>query len=127
MPPEQRPLRQATRVTIWHPNQEETTMTKIRSLFGALALTISAGMAQAQMLSITGHGENFALDYGSGHAGNIVGGGPVALVGGAREGDILYQDPSFAQRRAGVARDLGGESPLVYLPQVPASTMMTTR
>jgi hypothetical protein len=114
-------------VTIRHPDQEKTTMTKIQSLFGALALTISAGVAQAQMLTITGNGENFAVEYGPGHVGNIVGGGPVTLTGGAREGQILYQDTSFAQRRAGVAVDMGGESPLVYLPQVPTSTMMTAR
>lgn len=102
-------------------------MIKIRSLFGALALTISAGMAQAQMLTITGNGENFALDYGPGHTGNIVGGGPVTLTGGAQDGLILYQDTSFAQRRGGIARDMGGGSPLVYLPQVPASTMLTAR
>ncbi|RKK03735.1 hypothetical protein EBE87_02965 [Pseudoroseomonas wenyumeiae] len=102
-------------------------MTKIRSLFGALALTISAGMAQAQMLTTTGNGESFAMHYGPGHVGNIVGGGPVTLTGGAQDGLILYQDPSFAQRRAGIARDMGGESPLVYLPEAPVSTMMTAR
>lgn len=102
-------------------------MTKIRSLSGALALTISAGVAQAQMLTITGNGENFAVEYGPGHVGNIVGGGPVTLTGGAQDGLILYQDMSFAQRRAGIARDMGGESPLVYLPQAPAATMVTAR
>jgi hypothetical protein len=102
-------------------------MTKIRSLFGALALTISAGAAQAQMLTITGNGENFAVEYGTSHVGNIVGGGPVTLTGGAQDGLILYQDTSFVQQRADIARDMGGESPLVYLQQVPASTMMTAR
>lgn len=102
-------------------------MSKTRNLFGALALTISAGMAQAQMLTITGTGENFAVEYAPDHVGNIVGGGPVTLTGGAQDGLILYQDMSFAQRRAGIARDMGGESPLVYLPQVPAATMMSAR
>lgn len=102
-------------------------MTKIQSLFGALALTISAGVAQAQMLTITGNGENFAVEYGPGYVGNIVGGGPVTLTGGAKDGLILYQDTSFAQRRAGIAMDMGGESPLVYLPQVPTTSTMAAR
>jgi hypothetical protein len=114
-------------VTIWHPIQEKTSMTKIQSLFGALTLTISAGMAQAQILTITGNGENFAVEYGSGHASNIVGGGTVEIVGGAREGQILYQDASFAQRRLGIAVDMGGEGPLVYLPPISTSPMMTAR
>jgi hypothetical protein len=114
-------------VTIWHPIQEKTSMTKIQSLFGAVALTLSAGMTQAQILTITGNGENFAIEYGSGHVGNIVGGGTVEIVGGAREGQILYQDASFAQRRGGTAVDMGGEGPLVYLPPLSTSTMMTGR
>lgn len=102
-------------------------MTKTQSFFGAVALTISAGMAQAQILNMTGYGENFAVEYGEGHAGNIVGGGFVTLSGGGQDEQILHHDPSLTQRSAGAARDVGGESPLVYLPQVPAFTMMAVR
>jgi hypothetical protein len=103
------------------------TMNMIRSLLGALTLTISAGLAQAQTLTVIGTGENFAVEYGPGHVGNIVGGGAVELLGGAQDGLILYQEAGFARRPSGFPMDPGGEGQLVYLPQVPTSTMMSAR
>jgi hypothetical protein len=103
------------------------TMNKIHTLLGALALGISAGLAQAQTLTITGNGENFAVEYGAGHVGNIVGGGAVTLLGGGEDEQILHGDASFARRPMGIPVDPGGERELVYLPQVPTSTMMSAR
>jgi hypothetical protein len=101
-------------------------MKTMQSILGALALTFSTGLAQAQMLTVTGTGENFAVEYGAGHSGNIVGGGAVELRGGAQDGLIVYRDASFAQR-GGIAMDPGGEGQLVYLPPVPSSTLMSAR
>ncbi|MBC9176669.1 hypothetical protein [Pseudoroseomonas ludipueritiae] len=102
-------------------------MNKTWSFLGALALILPAGLAQAQTLTITGTGESFAVDYGSGHDSNILGGGAVQLQGGGQDGRIVYQDATFVQRRAGIAMDPGGEGQLVYLPPVPTSTMMSAR
>ncbi|MFC3127250.1 hypothetical protein ACFOD4_19490 [Pseudoroseomonas globiformis] len=102
-------------------------MRKTQSFLAVLTLALSAGMAQAQTLSMTGHGENFGLDYGSGHIGNIVGGGAIELHGGGQEGRIVYRDAAFARRPSGVPVDAGGEGQLVYLPLPSASMMMSVR
>lgn len=102
-------------------------MSKTWSFLGALALILPAGLAQAQTLTVTGTGENFAVDYGPSRGGNILGGGAVDLQGGGHDGRIIYRDASFARRRDGTVMDQGGEGHLVYLPPAPTGKVMSAR
>lgn len=102
-------------------------MNKTWSFLGALALIIPASLTQAQTLTVTGTGENFAVEYGADYRGNIVGGGSTQIQGGGQDEHIIYRDATFTQRRAGVAKDTGGEGHLVYLPLVSSTGRMSAR
>ncbi|MXP65075.1 hypothetical protein E0493_17145 [Roseomonas sp. M0104] len=102
-------------------------MTITRSLFAALALLGLAGAAQAQDLTVTDRGENFAVQYDPSYTGNIVGGGYARFAQLGQNTTIAYADPSIGNRAPGTPVDLGGHSDVVYLQQAPAATMLAAR
>lgn len=77
---------------------------------------------------VVGNGESMMIDYGSGPMNNVVGGGAVALSGGAGENlTITHLDRSRAQKPpAGMAPTIiqqGENTEIVWIP-VPSSVLV---
>ena len=67
-------------------------------ILSALLVTGLSGAAMAQEpLRVLGTGENFAVDY-SNDGGNILGGGPVAVVGNSESARYIHSQNAPAQR-----------------------------
>ncbi|MBO1079863.1 hypothetical protein [Roseomonas haemaphysalidis] len=67
-------------------------------ILSALLVTGLSGAAMAQEpLRVLGTGENFAVDY-SNDGGNILGGGPVTVIGSGESARYLHAQGAPAQR-----------------------------
>ena len=93
-------------------------MITFRALLATGALLGLTATAQARdAFSVTGMGENFAVEYAPGYSGNIVGGGSATQRSSGESGQILYSDATAARRTAGVPTFVGGnEGDVVYQP-----------
>jgi len=99
------------------------------ALAGLAGMALFTGaQAQEPGIHILSNGENFAVEYGAAHRGNIVGGGVVRSTGGGENGDIDYagvmahQAPMLPQLIGG-----GEDQQIAYTaPKVPGSLLATS-
>jgi hypothetical protein len=100
--------------------KEMTPMTTFRSLFAAAAAP----------LTVTGTGENFAVEYAPGYIGSIVCGGAVRVIGNGngKSQQIAHLDRRFAQQPAGIPVFVGGsEGTVAYLPAQNPTQFLASR
>jgi hypothetical protein len=90
----------------------------------ATLLALAAAPASAQ-ITVLSQGENFAVQRNAADAGNIVGGGAVALADQGENLRIRHRDPAFAGRAPGIPFQVGGShGDIVYLQPHHASGLV---
>jgi hypothetical protein len=110
---------------------QELIMPMSRLLFALALPFLMAGCAgldgAPSYPRVIANGENTVIEYGSGQKGNVIGGGPVALSGGASENiTITYFDRSKVQMppagRVPVVTQQGENMEIVWVP-MPSSAL----
>ncbi|MDJ0387828.1 hypothetical protein QMO56_06855 [Roseomonas sp. E05] len=83
---------------------------------------IGAAAAQESSIRVLGTGENFAVDY-SNDGGNIVGGGPVKVIGRNENARYIYAPDSPAQHGLVASfANQGENNEIIYTPAPSADT-----
>jgi hypothetical protein len=103
-------------------------MNASRTLLAAAALLgLSGAAAIAAPLTVSGTGENFAVQYDATYSGNIVGGGIVASETRGKDNRVVYANPNHV-RMVGIPVQAGGsEGEVSYLPPALSSVWMASR
>ncbi|MBI0432955.1 hypothetical protein [Roseomonas sp. KE0001] len=93
-------------------------------LLSSMLIAGMAGTAMAAPLTVTSEGENFHVEY-SNDGGNILGGGPVQVIGRGQTARYLHAPDAPAQRGWYAEFQGQGESgAIVYVP-APGTDMAT--
>jgi len=85
---------------------------------------IGGAVAQESSIRVLGTGENFAVDY-SNDGGNILGGGPVKVVGRSESARYLHAPDAPAQRGWIASFDDQGENTHITYTPAPGTNTAT--